>query len=376
MLVLGKTSRRDTKARGEHTDMEELRRHGKALYLGLVALVFLACAWLLWALRDVLGAVGAIASAVLTPFVISVIIAYMLNPLVGRLQKRGVPRGPSIAIIYFVFFLTLAALLVNTIPLFIAQLRELGEHLPQLMEQVNRYMDGFHEDKQRLLPEAVRKAVDSNLNSFETRVTAEIAKILERIGNSVEVLIDAFVIPFLVFYMLKDVQLIERTVMFFFPKSTRREIIRLLRSIDEALGNYIRGQLLIAFIVGVLAYIGLEIVGMPYAFLLAMIVAITNIIPYVGPLIGAAPAILLAFTVSPMMALKVTIVNLVIQQLEGNFISPLLIGRSLKLHPMMIIFALLLGGEIFGMAGLILAIPVVAVGKVIVQHVVLHYMKR
>ena len=356
--------------------MEELRRHGKALYLGMVTLVFLACAWLLWALRDVLGAVCDIVSAVLTPFVISVIIAYMLNPLVGRLQKLGVPRGTSIAIIYFVFFLALAALLVNSIPLFIDQLREFGEHLPQLIEQANRWIDGFHEDKQRLLPEAVRKAVDSNLGSFESRVTAEISKILERIGNSVEGLIDAFVIPFLVFYMLKDVQLIERTAMVFFPKSTRREIIRLLRSIDEALGNYIRGQLLIAFIVGMLAYIGLGIVGMPYAFLLAMIVAITNIIPYVGPLIGAAPAILLAFTVSPMMALKVTIVNLVIQQLEGNFISPFLIGRSLKLHPMMIIFALMLGGEIFGMVGLILAIPVVAVGKVVVQHLVLHYMKR
>ena len=356
--------------------MEELRRHGKALYLGLVAMVFLASAWLLWALRDVLGAVGAILSAVLTPFVISVIIAYLMNPLVGRLQKRGVPRGTSIAIIYLVFFIALTALLVNTIPLFIDQLRELGEHLPQLIEQVNRWMDGFHEDKKRLLPEAVRKAVDSNLNSLESRVTAGITEILERIGNSVEALIDAFVIPFLVFYMLKDAQLIERTVMVFFPKSTRREIIRMLRSIDEALGNYIRGQLLVAFLVGVLAYIGYLIIGMPFAFLLAIIIAVTNIIPYIGPLIGAAPAILLALTVSPMMALKVTVVNLVIQQLEGNVISPYLIGRSLKLHPMLIIFALLLGGEIFGLLGLILAIPVVAVGKVILQHVVLHYMKR
>ncbi|MGZ4106239.1 MAG: AI-2E family transporter, partial [Tumebacillaceae bacterium] len=134
--------------------------------------------------------------------------------------------------------------------------------------------------------------------------------------------------------------------------------------------------LLVAVIVGGLNYIGLLIIGMPYALLLSLIVALTNIIPYIGPFIGAAPAILLALTVSPMMALKVLIVNLIIQQLEGNFISPLLIGRSLKMHPMLIILAILLGGEMFGMVGLIVAIPVVAVGKVLLQHLVLHYMKR
>ncbi|HEU4964788.1 MAG TPA: AI-2E family transporter, partial [Bacilli bacterium] len=195
-------------------------------------------------------------------------------------------------------------------------------------------------------------------------------------GDTLEWLAISFVIPFLVFYMLKDLKVLERTVVAFFPRQNRREIVRLIRSIDEALGNYIRGQLMVAAAVGLGTYIGLVIVDMPYALLLALIVAITNIIPYIGPFIGAAPAILLALTVSPTMALKVAIVNLVMQQLEGNLISPLLIGRQLKLHPMLIIFALLLGGEMFGIVGLILAIPVVAVGKVILQHVVLHYIKR
>jgi predicted PurR-regulated permease PerM len=354
--------------------MYDLKR-GRTLYLALVTLVILACVWLLWELRDVLHSIGAILGSVLTPFLISVIIAYLLNPLVHQLHRRGVPRGISIVIIYIVFFLFITVLLINMIPLFIDQLRELSEKLPALIEQVEKWMNDFHQNK-RFLPLAVRNAVDSNLTALEGKTTASISKILERAGVAVEGMAGAFVIPFLVFYMLKDVKGIERTVIAFFPKNNRTGIVRLIRSVDEALGNYIRGQLLVAFLVGVLAYVGYLIIKMPYGVLLALIVAVTNIIPYVGPFIGAAPAILLAFTVSPMMALKVLIVNLVIQQLEGNVISPLLIGRSLKLHPMLIIFALLLGGEMFGMMGLILCIPVVAIGKVILQHLVLHYMKR
>lgn len=354
--------------------MDDLKR-GRTLHLALVTLVILACAWLLWELRDVVKLLASITSYVLAPFLISVIIAYLLHPLVQLLHRRGVPRGASIVIIYIVFFLFVTVLLLNMIPLFIDQLRELSEKLPALIKQAEKWMNNFHQNK-RYLPLAVRNAIDSNLTTLESKTTTSISHILEQAGVAVEGMAGAFVVPFLVFYMLKDVKGIERAVIAFFPKGNRSEIMRLIRSVDEALGNYIRGQLLVAFLVGVLAYVGYLIIAMPYGFLLALIVAVTNIIPYVGPFIGAAPAILLAFTVSPMMALKVLIVNLVIQQLEGNVISPLLIGRSLKLHPMLIIFALLLGGEMFGMVGLILCIPVVAVGKVLLQHLVLHYMRR
>ncbi|ASS74737.1 AI-2E family transporter [Tumebacillus algifaecis] len=353
----------------------KLWRQSRTLYPLLVVLVLLSCLYLLWELRDVLRSIWAVISAVLTPFLISVIIAYLLNPLVARLHARGVPRGASILIIYIVFFVVITVLLVNAIPMFIDQLRELSERLPQLIQGVDWWMDMFNEDKKRL-PDAVRKAVDSNLSTLEAKVTALITKTLESAGNTIESAVGWFVVPFLVFYMLKDLKVMEKTVITFFPRQKRQEIIRLLRSIDEALGNYIRGQLLVAVAVGSLAYIGYLIIGMPYGIILALIVAVTNIIPYVGPFFGAAPALLLAFTVSPLMALKVLIVNLVIQQLEGNLIGPYLIGRTLKLHPMLIIFALLLGGEMFGIIGLIMAIPVVAVGKVILQHVVLHYMKH
>ena len=156
----------------------------------------------------------------------------------------------------------------------------------------------------------------------------------------VEAVFIAFIVPFLAFYILKDFDVFERAVIHYVPKSHRKNTVRLLKDIDEALGSYIRGQLLVCLIVGILAYIGYLLVGMPYALLFASIVAITNVIPYLGPFIGAAPALLMASTVSVKMMLLVVIVNTVCQILEGNIISPQVVGRTLHLHPLADYFCL------------------------------------
>ncbi len=129
------------------------------------------------------------------------------------------------------------------------------------------------------------------------------------------------------------------------PKGHRKHTIRILLDIDKALGNYIRGQFLVCLIIGLIAYIGYWLIGIPYPLLLASVVAVTNIIPYIGPFIGAAPALVVASTVSVKMVLYVLLVNTACQILEGNVISPQVVGRSLNLHPLMIIFALLAGGR-------------------------------
>lgn len=182
-----------------------------------------------------------------------------------------------------------------------------------------------------------------------------------------------FIIPFLAFYMLKDFQMIEKTALTIVPKKHRDRTVRLFVDIDQALGNYIRGQVLVCLIVGILAYLGYWLIDMPYPLLLAFIVALFNIIPYLGPFFGAFPALVMASTVSVQMVLLVVTVNFVVQILEGNVISPQVVGRKLHLHPLLIIFALLVGGKIAGIVGLILAVPVFAVVKVIIHHVYVYY---
>lgn len=347
----------------------------KTLEIALLVLVILGCVFLLTQLSGIFLSVWVVLRAVLAPFLIAIIISYLLNPIVSKLVERGVPRGASVLLIYVIFFALVSALLANFIPIFINQMKEFMEHLPSTIEQFESWMKQFNAGK-RGMPEAVQKAFDANLASFEERMTNYISGILASSGTILGQLFNAMVIPFLVFYMLKDLKIMERTVVTIFPVRHRKDLIRLLKEIDEALGNYIRGQLLVMLTVGTLVYVGYLIVGMPYSLMLALIVAITNIMPYVGPFIGAAPAITLALTVSPLMALKVAAVNLIVQQLEGNLISPAIVSKSINLHPMLIIFALLLGGEIGGVLGLLLAIPVFAILKVVMDHVLLHYVRR
>lgn len=192
----------------------------------------------------------------------------------------------------------------------------------------------------------------------------------------INALLNVFILPFLIFYILKDFDVFERTIVSFLPGAHRKEIVHVLKEIDTALGNYIRGQFAVCIIVGMLAYIGYMVVGMPYALLLASVVAVFNIVPYLGPFLGAAPAIIMASTVSMKMVIYVVIVNVLCQMLESNVVSPQVVGRSLHLHPLAIIFALLVGGELAGIVGLILAVPVLAILKVIVQHVFAYYIRR
>jgi predicted PurR-regulated permease PerM len=312
--------------------------------------------------------------AVLAPFLFAMIISYVLNPVVNLLNHRKVPRTIAVLLIYAVFICSMIVVLMNLIPMFMKQLKELNEHLPQLTVKAQSLMDGLNEN--RFVPDSVRNGINHALIKLENSFAAGISDSINGIGTTINAMLVAFIVPFLAFYILKDFQLIEKTVLATVPRAHRKNTIKLLIDIDTALGNYIRGQLLVCMIIGVLAYIGYWLIGMPYALLLASLVAVFNIIPYLGPFFGAAPALIMASTVSLKMMLLVAIVNLTCQVLEGNVISPQVVGRTLHLHPLFIIFALLVGGELAGVLGLILAVPFFAVMKVIIQHIFLYYVQR
>lgn len=332
-----------------------------------LVLVLLACLYLLIQLRPVWDRAASLVGAVAGPFVIAVVISYLLHPVVEALVRRGVPRGISILLIYALFLLVTAAVAVRGIPALVEQMKTLAETLPDTIARLDRWLDGMT-SRTRYLPEGIRKVVEEHLASAERAVGAAIGRFVTLVGDTLEQVLAAFVIPFLVFYMLKDLKMIERMILFWVPEDRREPWRRLLADIDQALGRYVRGQLLVMALVGLCTYAGYLIIGLPFPLLLASVVAVANIIPYVGPFIGLAPAALIGLTVSPAMALKVILVNLVVQQIEGNLISPTVVGRSLDVHPLAIIFALLLGGELAGVAGMVFAVPVLAVVKVIWHH--------
>lgn len=338
------------------------------------ALLVMFLLFMLVRISPILNTVYHFVKAVVAPFIIAVIISYVLNPVVNLLNSRKVPRPAAVIIIYIVFIASVTVILMNLIPMFIRQLKELNEHLPELGQQAEFMINSLNRNE--LLPPTVREGLNRALKEIENSISEGTTRFVNDIGSTINAILLAFIIPFLVFYMLKDIKLIERTTLTIVPKKHRKSMIRLMLDIDEALGNYVRGQFIVCLIVGVAAYIGYWLVGLPYPLLFASLVAVFNIIPYLGPYFGAAPALIMAATVSWKMVLFVALVNVAVQTLEGNFISPQVVGRSLHMHPLVIIFVLLAGGEIAGVAGLILAVPFFAVLKVIYQHVYWHYKKH
>lgn len=338
------------------------------LILGLIAIYFLL------QLKPLIVTIYGFMKAVLGPFIIAMIISYVLNPIVSILHERKVPRTIAVLLIYAVFCAAIAVLLVNLIPMFIGQVQELNQHMPELTMRAQNIVTDLNNTS--FLPESIRDGIDKALLGIEKKISESLFHFVNNIGSMLSAVFVVFIIPFLAFYILKDFDVFERTIITYVPKSHRKNTVRLMKDIDQALGSYIRGQFLVCVIVGTLAYGGYLLIGMPYALLLASIVAITNVIPYLGPFFGAAPALLMASTVSLKMMIYVAIVNTLCQILEGNVISPQVVGRTLHLHPLLIIFALLAGGKIAGIAGMILAVPIFAACKVIVQHMFAYYVRR
>jgi predicted PurR-regulated permease PerM len=343
-----------------------------------VALVYiilaLAALYLLLLLKPMLFHVYGFLKTVLMPFLIAMIISYVLNPIVTLLAGRKVPRSVAVLLIYAVFCAGVTVVLMHVIPMLILQIGELNEHAPELTMRAQSLFDQVNNNS--FLPDSIRKGIANSLVHMEKRISEAVISFVNNIGAMLNVVLIMFIIPFLAFYILKDFDVFERSVLAHVPKLHRKSTVRLFKDIDEALGSYIRGQFIVCVLIGVLAYIGYWLIGMPYPLLLAAIVGIFNIIPYLGPYFGAAPALVMAATISFKMMLFVVIVNTICQIVEGNIISPQVVGRTLHMHPLVIIFAVLVGGELAGIAGMILAVPLFAAVKVVLQHLFAYYVRR
>jgi predicted PurR-regulated permease PerM len=277
---------------------------------------------------------------------------------------------------YAVFLLSVTILIINLVPVLQKQVSELIKHFPEWSAKLDTLWHKYHDHSEDVLPHNMHVKLEQMVLGIEQKVSNWLARLMGSVGNLLSQLFLLLIIPFLSFYMLKDIDRIENFFLTLLPKHRRVEIARLFRKIDLVLGNYLRGQFIVCLIIAILAFLGYKIIGLPYAFLFASFVALFNIIPYVGPFFGAIPAILLACTISFQMVIATILVNLVIQILEGNVISPQIVGRSLQLHPLAIIFSLLVGEEIAGIWGLLLAVPTLAVSKVLFSFFVEMYLQR
>jgi predicted PurR-regulated permease PerM len=354
--------------------MERITR-SNWLYFLVVLLLLLAIIFMLGKVGVFFIGITRIIKKVLTPFFFALIIAYLLNPIVTFLTERRFPRGVAVFLIYSLFFLFLLFLIVNAGPVLAREYKELSTKLPDLVDTYRDWI-GRVRIQQARTPFSLHGGLTTGIQKVEIAMTNYVNGLFTGMDSLLEKIMLVLLIPFIVFYMLKDMKPMQKGALLLVPRRHRPKVRRMLHDINTALGHYVRGQLIVCGVIGLLAYGGYFFIGLPYAIVFASFVALTNIIPYIGPVFGAAPAILFAFTISWKMALYALIINGIIQVLEGNIVSPLIVGKSLHMHPLLIILSVMVGGEIAGIAGLILAVPIVASLKVVVQHIVIHTMRK
>src|SRR5699024_1571211 len=216
------------------------------------------------------------------------------------------------------------------------------------------------------------KWLTENLSNLSSQVGDYLLNALEGFKNVAStvtnIVVAIITFPVVLFFLLKDGNKFKNFSLKLLPPKFRKDANQILLNMDTQVGAYIQGQIIVALCIGLLLYIGYLIIGLDYAIILAMIAAVTSVVPYLGPIIAITPAIIIALVTSPFMLLKLAIVWAVVQFLEGHFISPNVMGKTMKIHPLTIMFVLLIAGKLFGLVGVILGIPGYAILKVLVKY--------
>lgn len=315
-----------------------------------------------------------IVSTVAPPVVLAFIAYYLINPIINLLEKLHIKRLWGIIIIILALLGAIAGLAFLVVPSIEKQIDDLVTDTPAYAQQfgnkiqslvANSFLEPYYNDAYQW--------VASNLSSLPDKISSSLGGFYEGIkrfaSTITNVIIALATFPFVLFFLLKDNIAFKNYFLHLLPPKFRDDAEKILKNMDVQVGSYIRGQLIVAGCIGILLYIGYLIIGLEYAITLAVIAAVTNVVPYIGPVVAISPAVVIAIIDSPFMILKLAIVWAVVQFSEGHFISPNVMGHTMRVHPLTIMFVLLVGGNLFGVVGIILGIPGYAIVKVLVQFI-------
>ena len=310
---------------------------------------------------------------VVLPIILSAILYYLLVPIVDFFERKGVKRIYSIIVLYLIIIGVLTILIVLVIPLLRDQIMRLIDSFPNLVNDIERMIEQVIGSQ---FLNQVQQTFDINISDLASQVSNQATTILNStfagigniIGSVSKTVMAIITVPFILFYLLKDGKKLPDYILNFVPIPMRNHTFTVLQEMNKQISSYIRGQIVVSFCIGVLMFIGFVIIGLDYAPVLAVIASFTSVVPYLGPAIAITPALIIAVVTSPYMLLKLIIVWTIVQLIEGKFISPQIMGRNLHVHPITIIFIIIIAGNLFGVVGILLAVPGYAVLKVITTH--------
>lgn len=342
---------------------------GKWFRIGYGIIVVLLIAYLASKVNFVFDPIGKVLAALFVPLLISGMFYYLFRPFVRVLSKK-LPKTLAIILVYigaigicYLFFWMIWPPIRN-------QSITLVNNFPQIVDSVRTWLESVqqHEwikeigQKDALSSENLTNKLTGSLDELLNSVVGSVRGIFNLIMNFFFLL---GLVPFMIYYLLSEGDKLPGHILRILPERYHREASGALKDIDASIGSFILGKVLTSLLIGVLTFIGYLIIDMPYPLLLGLIAAITNFIPYIGPLIAFIPTAVVALTVSPMTVLLVGIVLVVSNQIEANLIGPRIIGRQMKVHPFTVMLLVIGASSIIGAFGMIIVVPVYAIIKII-----------
>lgn len=309
-----------------------------------------------------------IAGTIFIPLLLGGVLFYLTRPILYFLEKRRLPKWASIISIILLIILVFWLFYAMIGPIVADQVNRLVKNTPEIVEEVEGYAEYLLDQRSRL-PDSIQEQINGMTSSIGVWASNLGGVLLSFIMGLVSGVITLILVPFFLIYLLIDHKKLVPFVSGFFSGEKKSWIIKTMQDMDKTLRAYIQGQLFVSFLVGLMLLVGYWIIGLEYALLLALIGMLTNVIPFLGPYIAVFPAIIIALVTDPVKVIWVAVIMLVAQQIEGNLITPNVMGNALDVHPLTVITLILAAGNIAGLWGIILAIPVYAVVKSVAKNI-------
>lgn len=313
-------------------------------------------------------------SVIMLPVILAGLLYYLLNPLVDMMEKRKINRLVAITIVFVLITVLLIWGLAVVIPNLQTQIVSFFRNMPAYLKQSKKIIDDLLDSR---LSEEFRPQIEQVTDNISSQLTTWASKFSAQAVNwashfvsaASQVIVAVIIMPFILFYLLRDGKNLKGYVTQFLPKKLREPVGQVLSEVNSQLANYVRGQITVAIIVAFMFMILFKIIGLRYGVTLAVVAGVLNLVPYLGSFLAMLPALVLGLIAGPVMLLKVIIVFIVEQTIEGRFVSPLILGSQLSIHPITILFVLLTSGSMFGIWGVLLGIPVYASAKVVITAI-------
>ncbi|HEM3276467.1 TPA: AI-2E family transporter [Streptococcus suis] len=316
--------------------------------------------------------IGSFLEIVLLPMILTGLLYYLLNPMVDWMEKHKISRTVGISILFVLISLLIIWGLAVAIPSIQEQVTSFAQNLPSNIQKIEGQVTGLLQD-QRF--EQFRPTALEMLNKVNDQIVAYAQKFSSSavnwasnlISTASQIIVAILIMPFILFYLLRDGQYLNKHITQYLPTKWREPIGIVLSDVNGQLSNYVRGQVTVAIIVALMFSVMFSIIGLSYPITLGVMAGFLNLIPYLGSFLAMIPAVILGLIAGPIMLIKVLVVFMIEQTIEGRFVTPLIIGSSLSIHPITILFVLLTAGQMYGVLGVLLGIPIYASIKVLVK---------